>query len=172
MKPVAILITEPSVDFAKLVSVTHEALGYSVAASSDAQRNQLNAAQKFLACLSALKDKQAPVGLSPNLLSHVSFSLLVIADEFDTIDILECSGGMPLVSTETVARGIQLSVLTGTLAQWRDAVISGTRRPGAVQALYCQIMGEFEARNLNVWPDLNKRYANGGNLFLLEDKRK
>ena len=170
MKPVAILVTEPSVDFAKLVSISYQALGYSPAASSDASRKPQHVAEKFLSCLAALRDQQATVGLSPTLLSHVSFSILVVADELDTIEVLECTGGMPLVSTETVARGIQLTVLTGTLAQWRDAVVTGTRRAGAVQSLYCQIMAEFEGRNLNVWGDFNKRAV--GNVFLLEDKRK
>jgi len=170
MKPVAILITEPSVNFSKLVSISHQALGYSVAASSDASNKTQHAAEKFLSCLAALRDQHATVGLSPSLLAHVSFSILVVAEELDTIEVLECTGGMPLVSTETVARGVQLTVLTGTLAQWRDAVVTGSRRTGAVQALYCQIMGEFEARNLNVWQDFSKKPS--GTIFLLEDKRK
>jgi hypothetical protein len=166
----AVLITQPAIDFNTLISNAHKALGYSIAASSDASKKQQNDVERFLSCLAAMRDQAAPTGLSPNLLCHVSFSALIAADELDTLEILECASGMPFVSTETVARGIQLTVLTGTLAQWRDAVISGTRRGGAVQAMYCQIESQFEAHNLNVWTDFNKRWSD--KVFLLEDKRR
>jgi hypothetical protein len=170
MQPTAVLITQPAIDFTTLLTVSHKALGYSIAAASDASGKKQHAAAKFISCLSALRDKNAVVGLTPNLLNHVSFSALILADELDTIDILECAAGMPFVSTETVAANVQLSIVTGTLAQWRDAVVSGTRRGGTVQVLYCYIMGLFEAHNLNPWADFNKRWT--GQVFLLEDKRK
>lgn len=170
MFPEAVLITQPAIDFNTLMAISHKALGYSIAAASDASKRQQNNAERFLSCLAALRDESAQPGLSPNLLSHVSFSAIVAATDLDTIEILECASGMPFVSTETVARGVQLTVVTGTLAQWRDAVVSGTRRGGPVQALYCQIMGQFEAHNLNVWTDFNKRWSD--NVFLLEDKRR
>ena len=170
MQPSAVLITQPTIDFNTLMAVSHKALGYSIATASDASRKQQHQAERFLSCLAALRDQRAPAGLTPNLLSHVSFSVLIIADEFDTIDILECAAGCPFVTTETLAQGVQLTVVSGNLAQWRDAVVSGTRRSGPVQALYCQIMGQFEAHNLNPWSDFNKRWM--GQVFLLEDKRK
>lgn len=170
MQPTAVLITQPSVDFNTLIAVSHKALGYSIAAASDASRRRQHDAERFLSMLAALRDQNASVGLTPNLLCHVQFSVLIAADELDTIDILECAAGCPFVTTETLARGIQLTVISGTLAQWRDAVVAGTRRPGSVQALYCHIMGQFESHNLNPWSDFNKRWD--GQLFLLEDKRK
>jgi hypothetical protein len=170
MQPHAVLITQPTVDFATLIAVSHQALGYSIATASDASRKQQHAAERFLSLLAAMRDRAAPAGLSPNLLHHVSFSVLIAADELDTIEILECASGMPFVSVETLTRGIQLNIVSGTLAQWRDAVVSGTRRSGAVQTLYCQIMGLFEAHNLNPWSEFNKRWS--GQVFLLEDKRK
>lgn len=170
MAAYAVLITQPTVDFATLMAVSHKALGYSIAAASDANRNKQHTAERFLSCLAALRDRAAQAGLSPNLLHHVSFSVLIAADDLDTLDILQCASGMPFVTTETLTRGVQLTVVSGTLAQWRDAVVSGTRRGGAVQELYCQIMGQFEAHNLNPWSDFNKKW--NGQVFLLEDKRK
>lgn len=170
MQPSAVLITQPAIDFTTLMAVSHKTLGYSIATSSDASRKRQHDAEKFLSCLAAMRDQKAPAGLTPNLLAHVSFSVLIIADELDTIDILECAAGCPFVTTETLAQGVQLTIVSGNLAQWRDAVVSGTRRSGPVQALYCQIMGQFEAHNLNPWSDFNKRYT--GQVFLLEDKRK
>jgi hypothetical protein len=170
MQAHAVLITQPTVDFATLIAVSHQALGYSIASASDASRKQQHEAERFLSLLAAMRDRAAPAGLTPNLLYHVSFSMLIAADELDTIEILECAAGMPFVSVETLTRGIQLNIVSGTLAQWRDAVVSGTRRTGVVQTLYCQIMGLFEGHNLNPWADFNKRWQ--GQVFLLEDKRK
>jgi hypothetical protein len=172
MLPVSVLITQPSIDFKTLLAVSHQALGYSIAASSDESRREQHPAERFLSCLAALRDQHAAAGLTPNLLVHVSFSVLVIADEFDTLDILECAAGMPFVTTETQSRGAQLTLVSGTLAQWRDAVVTGTRKGGSVQSLYCQVMSHFEAFNLNPWSDFNKKWSSDRRLFLLEDKRK
>ena len=170
MIPVSVLITQPSIDFKTLLTISHQALGYSIATASDESRRDQHPAERFLSCLAALRDQYAPAGLTPNLLTHVSFSVLIIADEFDTLDILECAAGMPFVTTETQARGAQLTLVSGTLAQWRDAVVTGTRKGGAVQGLYCQIMSHFESVNLNPWSDFNKKWASEGRLFLLERK--
>jgi hypothetical protein len=172
MVPVSVLITQPSVDFQTLLAVSHQALGYSIAKSSDESRREQHPAERFLSCLDSLRDQHAPAGLTPDLLTHVSFSVLIIADEFDTLDILQCAAGLPFVSTPTQARGAQLTLVSGTLAQWRDAVVSGTRKSGAVQIVYCQIMSHFEAFNLNPWSDFNKKWSGDRRLFLLEDKRK
>jgi hypothetical protein len=169
MKPVAIIITQPVIDFKTFVAVTHKALGRSIAAASDKAHDQ-HPIERYLSCLAAMRDELAPAGLPANLLYHVSFSLLIAADQIDTIPILECAAGMPFVTVETINDSIDLTVVYGTLAQWRDAVVSGTRRTGEVQALYCSIMSQFEGMNLNVWPEYNKKWSNG--LFLLEDKRK
>jgi hypothetical protein len=169
MKPVAILITQPAIDFKSLIAVSHKALGYSIASSSDKAHDQ-HPIERYLSCLAAMRDPQAQAGLAANLLYHVSFTILLAAEEFDTLSILECAAGMPFVTVETLNKGTDLTVVYGTLAQWRDAVVSGTRRDGNVQALYCSIMSQFESMNLNVWAEYNKKWSDG--LFLLEDKRK
>jgi hypothetical protein len=118
-----------------------------------------------------MKDAHAKVGLSPHLLAHVSFSVLITADERDMQDILEYCSGMPFVITDTVARSVQVSVVTGTLAQWRSAVISGcqpTVEP-TVRMLFNRIVSLFESVNLNVWMDCERKSE--GPTFLLEDHR-
>lgn len=168
----AVLITRPAVDFSTLLSISSDALGYSVADACDASRRELSSAERLLSMLSAMKDRRAAAGLTPSLLNQVSFSVLIAASEFDMLEVLECAAGMPFVTTETIVRGIQLTVVHGTLAQWRDAVVTGTRRAGEVQRLYCRILSQFESENLNVWMDYTKRWPTGGDVFFLEDKRK
>lgn len=171
MIPNAVLIQQPAVDFTKFLGLSSQMLGFSPGASSDASRRQLHDAEKFLSCLAAMKDQNAPVGISPHLMTHVSFSALVVADERDMQEILECCSGMPFVIADTVARTVQAAVVTGTLSQWRNAVISGcqcTIEP-TVRDLFNRVLSLFESVNLNVWKGCERKQA--GPTFLLEDHR-
>ena len=169
----AILIQQPAIDFSTFIGLSHQMLGYSPAANADASHRNLNEAERFLSCLAAMKNAHAPVGLSPRLLTHVSFSVLVASEERDMQDILECCAGMPFVIADTVSRGIQVAVVTGTLAQWRDAVLSGCQQDMEfnVRTLFNKVLGLFEAVNLNVWSDCARRQASDTVTFLLEDHR-
>lgn len=120
-----------------------------------------------------MRDEHAPAGLTPNLLCHVSFSVLIAAEERDLMDIIQAASSMPLVVTETRARGIMAAVVTGTLAQWRDAVVAGATQDAEhnVRACFCQIKNLFESVGLSVWRDFNIKPSND-QLFYLEDKRK
>jgi hypothetical protein len=171
MRTDAVLITQPAIDFGTFLGISSQALGYSPSASSDASPLPLNDTERFLACLAALKDRQAGVGLSPHLLTHVSFSVLAVADERDMLDVLELCSGMPFVQIETIGRGINLAVITGTLAQWRDAVLSGCQEgvETNVRLLFNTILSRFEQARLNVWQDCKRKDA--GPTFLLEDQR-
>lgn len=171
MTPNAILIQQPAIDFPAFLLHTERALGYSPGAASDASHLQLNDAEKFMSCLLAMKNPDAPVGLPPHLLTHVCFSLLIGADDRDMQDILELCSGMPFVIADTVARGVQVAVVSGQLNQWRDAVISGCRYKvePVIRALFNRVLGLFEAVNLNVWKDCERKQA--GPTFLLEDHR-
>ncbi len=172
MIPNAVLIQEPAIDFRTFLKHTNEMLGYSPSAQADASRRILHDAEKFLSCLAGMKDQNAPVGISPHLLTHVSFSLLVAADERDMQDILELCSGMPFTITDTVARGVQATVITGTLAQWRSTVISGCQSyvDTAIRGLFNHIVSLFEAVNLSVWKDCDRKPA--GSTFLLTDQRR
>lgn len=95
-----------------------------------------------------------------------------MADERDLIDILEAASGLPVVTTETLARNVMLAILTGTLAQWRDAIVSGSTREAEynVRATFCQIMSLFEQGGLGkVWKDYQSKPLED-NTFYLEYK--
>jgi hypothetical protein len=169
MRPDAILITQPAIDFAKFVGLTHKMLGYSVASASDAARRPLSETERFLSCLNAMSDEAAPPGLPPHLLSHVSFSVLLGCDERDLLDVLQCCSGMPFVQAETQARGYFAAVVSGTLAQWRDAVESGAARDAtpSVRELFNKIMGLFEQHGLSsVWTGYQKHYTKDDQFYL------
>ena len=167
----AILIQQPHVDFNAFLGACHKVLGYNPSKRSDATNRQIHEAERFLSCLSAVREESAPVGLSPSLLAHVSFSVLVVTQERDMQDILQYCSGMPFVVADTLARGMQVGVITGTLAQWRDAIASGCEAAAeeTVRRLFNKILGLFEASRLNVWADYIKREQ--GRTFSLEDHR-
>lgn len=172
MTPSAVLIQQPAIDFTTLLGLSHKMLGYNLAGRAD-QSHIRSDSEKFISCLAALRDPNAPAGVTPNLLTHVSFSALIAADERDLIDILEAAAGMPFVSAETTMRGVMVAIITGTMAQWRDAVKSGAS-PAVefpVRACYCQIMSLFEQVGLNVWRDFQIK-PHSDKTFFLEDKRR
>lgn len=173
MKPSVAIIWEPAFDFATLLGVAQQALGYSPGAKADQAKREVPDAERFVSILAAFHDPQAPAGLTPNLLPHLSFSFLIVAEERDLIEIIEASPGMAITAADTVSRGVMLAVLTGTLAQWRDAVKTATVPTSQlnVRACFCDILRQFDERGLSVWKDqVSKQLPD--KTFYLEDKRR
>lgn len=165
----AMLITTPAIDFSTLLSLSHHALGYNIASAADASHRKLADAEKFLSCLAALKEEDADI--TPNLLSHVSFSVLVIVEESDLLNILERTSGMSFVRAETTAPGVNLAVLTGTLGQWKEAVAAGTSEAisPTVRTCYSKILLLFDRAGLtSVWSNFDRTPAPDRSGFLLE----
>ncbi len=170
MQALTLLIQSPAFDFAKLFASSYEMFGYSVSASSDSSHKRLSDSERFLSCLASMKDQNAPVGLSPRLLNHVSFSILLATNERDLMDVLECCSSMSFTTADTIIRGVLAAVVTGTLAQWKTAVLSGchsTTEP-SVRFIFNKILAEFESANLGVWSDCSRKNHRDDNTLLLE----
>ena len=60
---------------------------------------------------------------------------------------------MAFVSAETLVRGVMAAVVSGTLAQWRDAVAAGCMRDAkpTVRIGFNKIYDIFCGANLDVW---------------------
>ena len=173
MQAIAVLIQQPSIDFSTFLAVSHEMFGRSISSAADASHKQLNDTEKFLTCLAAMKDRNVPVSLPPHLLTHVSFSVLLASNERDILDVMEYCSSMPFTTAETVARGVDAAVVTGTLAQWKNAVVAGCSPDvePSVRFLFNKILSIFEAANLSVWGDCTRKTNRDDNTLLLEDKR-
>lgn len=173
MQAEPILINRPAIDFTVFLGVTEKVLGYNPAKTADGARREVSDAERFLSCLASMRDARAPSGLAPKLLTHVSFSVFVVGDERDLLDILECCSGMPFVVADTTLRGVQCAVVNGTLAQWRDAVVSGSVKDAepSVRRCFNKIHDLFCDEHLNVWSDYRTKTAPDQVTFLLEDKR-
>lgn len=123
MNPGVGLILLTKMDLSQSLPVMRELLGYSPAKAADSVTIPLSEIVHQLACIAAFKDEQASssirVAASHFNLFHAGF--LIAADERDMVEILEVAA-MPFTCTETMARGIDAAVISGSLAQWRDAV--------------------------------------------------
>ena len=173
VQPEVLIIQRPDVDFPAYLAVAMKVLGHSPASAADASSHRLTTASRFLSCLAAMKDTKAEVSLNPKLLAHVMYSVLIVADEPDVLDIMECAGGMPFVTTETIARGVLLTIMSGSLAQWKHAVVAGSTpemSPG-VRYAFNQIQKQFQSESINLWMDYRQRQAADNVTFLLDDKR-
>lgn len=86
--------------------------------------------------------------------------LLVIADERDLLD--NETSGMTFVRADTNVPNVNLAVITGTLAQWRDAVAAGTSEatPPTVRTCYSKILLLFDRAGLtSVWSNFERHTA-------------
>lgn len=124
MNPGVALILLTKLDSASFLPLSREILGYSPAKAADSVC--LSNVVHHLVCLASFKNENIvptiqAASLCLNLL-HAGF--LIAIDERDTVEILEIAA-MPFVSTDTLSRGIDAIILSGSLAQWRDAVSRG-----------------------------------------------
>lgn len=121
MNPGVAIIITPKLDLNTLLPLGRELLGYALAKAADGAT--LSEIAHQLACISAFKDEYTPPTVRAAIpylnLFHVGF--FVAADERDMVEILE-TAGMPFTLKETLARGIDAAIISGSLAQWRDAV--------------------------------------------------
>jgi hypothetical protein len=150
------LIAQPSIDFNTLLGITHEALGRNIAANADNAHRKVSPSEKFVMCMASMTSQDQ---ITANLLSHVSFTILIIIDDYSVLDIINVASGMSFISTDSDVSGCSLVVMTGTLAQWRDAVASGTSRSAinAVRNCYSKILVLFDQLGLsNVWRDYDR----------------
>ena len=173
MNPSAILISAPAIDFRTFIGLSHKVLGRSPAAPSDACRRELSDAERFLSCLAALRDEHAPIGLSPRLLAHVSFSALHRgrraghARHPPTLRWDAIRGGGNDCAGRAGGGRHRHALPNGRTPWCRDAA---TASP-SVRHCFNKLHGLFVAAGLNVWHDFTARNASDQTFLLLEDKR-
>jgi len=163
MTPSVVLITKPICDFETFLGLSQQALGYSPSETIDASPVERSEAERFLACLAAMQNHTDWT----RVLAHASFGVLVAADERDMLGILQLAG-MPFVVTDTQVRGVQLAVITGTLAQWRDAVKTGCAKDSDlnVRACFNRLMDVFKVVGLDAWKDCDSHSLPDKTLYL------
>lgn len=124
MTPGVALIIKPELNLAVLLPLARELLGYSPAKAADGVTIPLPEMAHQLACIAAFKDEKAPatVRAARSYLGLFAVGFIVASDERDMTMILEAARGMESVVTESLQRGVQAAIISGTLAQWQRAI--------------------------------------------------
>lgn len=117
------LISRPEVDFAALLSIGQTALGRNLARQVDASPIERSTTERYLACLGDLRSVDAD-----QLLMHASCALLIVAHDADVFEIMQ-GAHLSVLVTDTLARGVQLCVLSGSLLEWKWCLARCSRQP-------------------------------------------
>ncbi len=127
MTPTVLMISKSTVDFTSLLKATKELLGRSISQGLDS----VNIEVKDLASFVCILDEFMSEASNPltslrdagDLLKHIHFVFLVIMDHILYVELLETSG-LSFSTTTTIQPSIVASIVSGTLIEWRTAVIN------------------------------------------------
>jgi len=171
------LILKSDLDLNTLLPLSREMLGYSLAKAADGSTVPLPGLVHSLACLSAFKNEDAPptVGFAAPVWGLISIGFLVAADERDMAEILEAAHGMEATMTDTVQRGVQATIISGTLVQWQRAIKlacnSRTNSPSGVRHAFNIMYRQLVKAGFRDLFDGTTVLDQPDHTFLLEDKR-
>jgi hypothetical protein len=173
MIPQSVLVTQPALSIENLALACSQLFNHRVSEGIDNSPRKLCDAERFLSIIDAMREPGAPASLPPDLLKHVTFSVLTVADEMDMITVLEICSGMFVTLAETKGRGIMVAVITGTLKQWRDAVIAGCNKRVIyeVRAGFNQIHSLFVGTGLgDAWKNCKQQSDDAGTFLLTYER--
>jgi len=154
----------------KFLPIGREALDRSLSAAADASGK--SPPLHHMLCVAALKDSGSRIkdeGCTPYLnMFHAGF--VIGADERDCAEILEVVG-MPSIMVESVQRGLNLMFITGTLEQWRTALIRGSQPEARleVRLTFNQIHSKFKSIGLSAVLDLKSKPHSDKQTYVISD---
>lgn len=178
MNPGVLLILLTNMDLLRFLPAARDVLGYSPAKAADSVTVPLQAVPHHIACMDSFKDENATPSIrsASHCLNLFHAGFFIVADERDMLEILEVAG-MPFISTESLARGVDAAIISGSLVQWRDAVKRGCH-PGLQSRLFRGTRHAFNSVYKILCDQGLKEMFNGlqvseqsDQTFLLEGKR-
>lgn len=121
------IIGKTQVDFQTLFSVLSQALGRSVSKPLDEAKTPAKAPTGFIAALMEFKSPNsklvAAIRRPGFTLLHVHYTLLVVSTP-EVVSEVQQQTNLHVI-TERTRSGFSVSVMTGSLDQWRSAIING-----------------------------------------------
>lgn len=121
--PEAYLIASTNVDWIKYLQESNIAIARSLTSSLDKQQLQATGLPAFLCTLAELRKQNSDpikaIRYYSELLKHVMLSFFVTTDENSILEILQ--------TTDLSVIGNEAYVISGTLLQWQQSVVSCTR---------------------------------------------
>ena len=162
------LIQFSNLDLQKYIILGRQGFDRNLAAAADGTGHE--PPLHHMLCVAGMKNPDAKTAddLAPYLdLFHAGFML--VADECDWTEILELAS-MPCVLSQSVERGVDVGVLSGTLTQWRNAMLRGCQRETsrAARWTFNQIYNEFNKVGIAGAFKFRTKQSSRDNTFLLE----
>lgn len=165
------LVQFSSLNLQKFLPLGRKALDRSLSEKADNADTQ--PPLHHMLCVASLKSKNIKANAQaciPYLnLFHAGF--LIAAYDIDIAEILEIAG-LPSIVTESAERGISLIFISGTLTQWKAAILRGCQKEvnHNVRQTYNSVYREFKNINLGSAFDFKQFENKKDQTFLLEDK--
>lgn len=131
LKNQVVIIQKPKIDFDSFLAIASQVLGYNPARVADKSSKDMTDSEKLILCLQSMKNPDA-LKFRDYFLEHINLSVMLLALEDDLLEITEICGSMPHISTVTLRRDVCLSIITGTIRQWREAIAVGCSKDVSV----------------------------------------
>jgi len=160
MQDSAIPVTLCQVNWTAYLNDSQELLGHNPARGVDASPSRLSDLAKFTASLAEFKLKEE---LKPTQtlrtpgpwLRHSFYGFLIHTSGTTILDMAE-STDLEVLSTSSLDKGMRAAIVSGTLAQWRDAVIvcCGANSKERTRRLFNLLKGFFDQLGLSeIWSE-------------------
>lgn len=164
------LVQFSSVDLKTLLPLGRQAFDRNLADKADSAGHE--PPLHHMLCIAAMKTPTSKTSeeIAPYVnLFHAGF--LIAAEERDCAEILEFAG-MPSILVETIERGIFAMFISGSLTQWRDAVLRGCQSTARRETrhVYNQIYTKFKDMGLAGIFSVKSKPHPRDTTFLLEYK--
>jgi|GEM_PF-3363368 len=162
------LVQFSDVDLKTLLPIGREAFDRNLAANADSQGHE--PPLHHMLCVAGIKNPQAKTAEDTRPyanLFHAGF--LIACNDRDAAEILEVSG-MPSVMVETVERGYTALFISGSVAQWREAVLRGCQPEVSrnTRQVYNSVFTKFKSMGLAGLFNVKSKPSRRDQTFLLE----
>ena len=146
------ILTLPVTNYTDYIQMVQSSLGFSPTRILDDKKIPLESPQAFLCTLENLAD-----GTYPRLWEHFSVSFIIKCD-YETV-IFSMEQTLLSIFTREIDRLKNLSIFTGNLTQWKDAVLIGCAQsvPHDVRLTFNKVFLHFNQLNINLWPNVRRR---------------
>lgn len=164
------LVQFSDVDLKTLLPLGRQAFDRNLAGEADRQGHE--PPLHHMLCIASMKNPQARSAedTRPYVnLFHAGF--IIACSERDAAEILEVAG-MPSVMVETVERGYLALFLSGSVAQWREAVLRGCQPEVSrgTREVYNGVYTKFKSMGLAGLFNVKSKPCRRDQTFLLEYK--
>lgn len=143
-------IVVPTIDWPKYLSVVNQALGVSISNSFDAAKIPTSP-RAFAISLNELSQTYPALDIDTPCLRHLSYTFLAVM-LVDTYYELVETAPLAFTSSESTRPGIRVTVISGTLAQWQQAVVHCSNSTNVdIRKFSDKVKTFFDNLGLDMW---------------------